>query len=66
MVFVNEDYIAPQDFAKAVDKSGLLPYVYQGPATQYPTLGEMINTNQRVVMLAQSDAGTVPWVPPRL
>lgn len=61
VVFVNEDYIAPQDFAKAVDESGLLPYVYQGPATQYPTLGEMINTNQRVVMLAQSDTGTVPW-----
>ncbi len=60
-VFVNEDYIAPQDFAKAVNESGLLPYVYQGSAIRYPTLGEMIDSNQRVVMFAQSDAGTVPW-----
>ena len=61
LIFINEDYIAPQDFAKAVDASGLLPYVYQGSDTQYPTLGEMINSNQRVVMFAQDDAGDVPW-----
>lgn len=61
LVFVNEDYIAAGDFAKAVDESGLLPFVYQGPATQYPTLSQMISSNQRVVMLAQNEVGDVPW-----
>lgn len=61
LVFINEDYIAPEAFAEAVTESGLLPYVYQGSATSYPTLEEMIDSGQRVVMLAQSDVGDVPW-----
>jgi len=60
-VFVNQDNITPGAFAEAVDESGLLPYVYKGSATSFPTIGEMIDSNQRVVMLAEADAGDVPW-----
>ncbi|MBN8866005.1 MAG: hypothetical protein J0H98_00475 [Solirubrobacterales bacterium] len=61
LVFVNEDYIDPQDFASAVTQSGLIDYIYTGSTDHYPTLSEMIASNQRVVMLAESDSGTVPW-----
>ncbi len=61
MVFVNEDNIAPEDFATAVQESGLDEYLYRGPAGPWPTLGSMIASGQRVVMLAQSEVGDVPW-----
>ena len=61
LVFVNQDAITPDDFAEAVEKSGLARYLYRGPIEPLPTLDRMIARNQRVLMLAEFDAGTVPW-----
>lgn len=61
LVFVNQDAIHPDDFAAAVTASGLIDYMYTGSTAAYPTLEEMIDTNQRVVMLAEQDSGSVPW-----
>jgi hypothetical protein len=61
LMFINQDGISPEDYATAVTDSGLLPYVYQGSATSFPTLREMIDSGQRVVMLAEQEAGGVPW-----
>ena len=61
LVFVNQDAIDPVDFAGAVEAAGLLSYAYTGPAGPWPTLGEMISSNQRVVFLAEQDAAGVPW-----
>ena len=47
MVFVNEDYIAPADFAAAATKAGLLKYIYKGSPTRFPTLGQMISSPAR-------------------
>ena len=61
LVFVNQDAIAPNDFSRAVEESGLARYLYRGPIESLPSLSWMIARNQRVVMLAEFDAGTVPW-----
>lgn len=61
LLFVNQAGVTPDDFAQAVADSGLLPYVYTGSAGSYPTLEEMIDTGQRVVMLSEGGTGTVPW-----
>jgi len=61
LVFINQDSVDPDDFAKAVEEAGLLDFIYTGPAGPWPTLGEMVSSNQRVVMLAESDAGSVSW-----
>ncbi|MCB0856993.1 MAG: hypothetical protein KDB57_02610 [Solirubrobacterales bacterium] len=61
LVFVVQDDITPLDHAKAVEESGLIDYIYTGPTSAYPTLREMIATNQRVVMLSEGNTGTVPW-----
>ncbi|MGA1212915.1 MAG: hypothetical protein ACO3ZZ_04205 [Solirubrobacterales bacterium] len=61
LVFVNEDYVEADDFAAAVEESGLIDQVYEGPLDRWPTLNEMILRNDRVLFLAQSDAGEVPW-----
>ena len=62
LVIVNEDYVTPEDFVAAVKKSGLDDYVYRGEidATS-PTLGEMISSGKRVVLMAEKKAGVAPW-----
>ena len=67
LVIVNEDYVSPEDFVAAVKKSGLDEYVYRGAidATS-PTLGEMISSGHRVVLMAEKDGGRGALVPGRL
>lgn len=61
MVFVNEDYIAPADFAAAATKAGLLKYIYKGSPTRFPTLAKMISSGQRVVITSESKTAPVKW-----
>ncbi|MDQ2701003.1 MAG: hypothetical protein M3Y23_06710, partial [Actinomycetota bacterium] len=62
ILFINQAGITPADFGKAVEQSGLIDLVYRGSTTEsWPTLGEMIETGQRVVMLSESNTGDVPW-----
>jgi hypothetical protein len=62
LVIVNEDYVSPEDFVAAVKKSGLADYVYKGEiGPTSPTLGEMISSGHRVVLMAEHKAGVAPW-----
>jgi hypothetical protein len=62
LTIVNEDHVAPADFAAAVEQSGLLRHVYRGPpGPRWPTLRRMIAARQQVVVLAERDDGDVPW-----
>jgi hypothetical protein len=61
MMFVNEDYVAPSDFAAAATKAGLLKYIYKGSPTRFPTLGKMIDSGQRVVMTSEAKTAPVKW-----
>lgn len=67
VVIVEDDGPMPKDIAKAVEESGLLPYVWKQPPASpegpWPTLREMIEADQRVLMLAEKNGGDpkVPW-----
>jgi hypothetical protein len=62
MVVVNEDYVTPKDFVAAAKKAGLEDLVYRGPTTgRWPTIRQMIDRNQRLVLLAENHAGGAPW-----
>jgi hypothetical protein len=63
LVIVVEDYVEPADIADAVEESGLIDYVYEGPLDPPPTLQEMIDSGGRVLMMAENDAGggSIPW-----
>jgi hypothetical protein len=63
VVVINQDYVEPKDFVAAVDKAGLDKLAYRGPteAGRWPTLGQMIARNQRVLFLAENKAGGAPW-----
>jgi hypothetical protein len=62
LVVINQDYVTPADFVKAVDDAGLGSLVYGGPITDTePTLRQMIDADHRVVFLAENHAGGAPW-----
>ena len=65
-VFV-QDMVSPADTAEVFGKAGLLPYVYTpGTDGRWPTLGQMIESGQRLVVLMENHGGgtTYPWLLP--
>jgi hypothetical protein len=64
-VFV-QDTVSPADTAEVFRRAGLLRYVYT-PATgqeDWPTLGQMIESGQRLVVMMENNAGGTeyPWL----
>jgi hypothetical protein len=62
VVVVNQDYVTPADFVRAVRDAGLERMVFRGLEDDpLPTLGEMVASDQRLVLLAENHAGAAPW-----
>ena len=63
VVVINQDAVAPADFVRAVQDAGLAPRVYEPPpaGAGWPTLRELIERDQRLVLLAENEAGAAPW-----
>jgi hypothetical protein len=62
VVVINQDYVTPEDFVAAVRDAGLEEFTYRGPTTgDLPTLRELVESNQRLVLLAENEAGAAPW-----
>jgi ethanolamine utilization microcompartment shell protein EutS len=65
VVLVVEDYVSPQDLAGAFAESGLDGLVYRGAAAApWPTLREMIDARERVLVLTESGRPGIPWIHP--
>src|SRR5262249_18750126 len=65
VIIVVEDYVTPQDLAGAFQDAGLLNLVYTGPVTQpFPTLRQLIDRDQRLVVFTESGKPGVPWLYP--
>lgn len=65
----NEAVIDPGDYTAPVTNSGIIDYVYTPPTEAmdidgWPTLGDMVISNKRVVvMLAyQANQAKIPWL----
>jgi hypothetical protein len=62
LVIVIEDYVLPSAIVDAFERSGLAEKVYRGPpAGPFPTLREMIDRGQQVVVYAENHGGAAPW-----
>jgi hypothetical protein len=58
-----EDYAPAANIAAAFEESGLLEHVYQGPLEPtWPTLGEMVASGGRALVLGEYDVASVPWI----
>jgi hypothetical protein len=65
LVVINQDEgVSPANIRRAFERAGLLDLVYRGPlgrAGSFPTLRKMIDSDQRLVVMAENDAGDIPW-----
>ncbi len=65
VIFVIEDYVTPADIETAFRQADLERFVYRGPVTPpFPTLRQMIDSDQRLVVFGENDATGVPWYHP--
>ena len=66
VVVINQDAVTPADFVGAVDAAGLSPLMATPPpaGAPWPTLGEMVASGRRLVILAEDEAGAAPWYQP--
>jgi hypothetical protein len=63
LIFVIQDEgVAPPEIERCFQESGLIDFVYRGPAKPpWPTLREMVDSDQRVLVMAENSAAGVPW-----
>ena len=63
MIVINQDEgVSPGDIERAFEQAGLLDLMYRGPLGPFPTLRAMIDSDERLVVMAENDAGTaIPW-----
>jgi hypothetical protein len=65
LILIVEDYVSPQDLAGAFAESGLDGLVYRrAPGPPWPTLREMIDARERVLVLTESGKPGIPWIHP--
>jgi hypothetical protein len=58
-----EDDTSAADTAATIRASGLVDEVYRGSVKPpWPTLGELIDRDERVLVLAEEHAGGAPWI----
>ena len=62
IIVIQDEGVKPADVAASFEKSGLIDFVYKGPVTSpWPTLGDMVARDERVVVYAENDTTGVPW-----
>ncbi len=65
LVIVNQDYVTPADFVAAITDAGLAKYALTPPSgSSWPTLRELVERNQRLLVMAENHAGAAPWYQP--
>lgn len=62
IVIIQDEGVAPQDVSVSFQKSGLIDFVYRGDVIPpWPTLLEMVATDQRVLVFAENNSTGIPW-----
>jgi hypothetical protein len=61
IVIIQDEGPTPTDIAAAFDRAGLDDLVYRGPLGPFPTLRQMVDSDQRLVVMAENDAGDISW-----
>ena len=67
LILIIEDYVAPQELITALEVGGLAELVYRGELEgPLPSLRQLIELNQRVVVLAEHIPASVGWLRPTI
>lgn len=62
LILVLEDYLPVEVTDSLFKATGLIDFVYTGPVRPWPTLGQMVATNQRVIVFIESGQSGVEWM----
>ncbi len=62
IIIIQDESVTPADIAACFEKTGMVDFVYKGAVTPpWPTLRELIASDQRVLVFAEHVAEGVPW-----
>jgi len=65
MICVQDEGVTPRDVARCFEESGLIDFVYRGSVKPpWPTLREMVETDQRVLVTGEHVTAGVDWYHP--
>jgi len=65
ILMIQDEGVTPPDIERCFKESGLIDFVYRGSVKPpWPTLREMVASDQRVLVLAEHDAAGVDWYHP--
>lgn len=63
VVLIFESYVTEADTAAAFAASGLITYAHAQPqGVAWPTMGELIDANERLVVFTDDNTVTLPWL----
>ena len=62
IMVIQDESVTPADIDRCCRESGLIDFVYRGAARPpWPTLREMVESDQRVLVMAENSAAGVDW-----
>ena len=62
IMVIQDESVTPADIDRCFRESGLIDFVYRGAARPpWPTLREMVESDQRVLVMAENSAAGVDW-----
>lgn len=65
ILVIQDEGVTPQDIEKCFRESRLIDFVYHGAAgPEWPTMREMVASDQRVVVMNESGTAGVSWIHP--
>jgi hypothetical protein len=65
IIVIQDEGVTPPDIEKCFQESGLIDFVYRGAAAPpWPTLREMVASDQRVVVMTENNSEGVVWIHP--
>ena len=64
VTIIVEDHTSPADTLKTLEQAGLRRYAWSqpSPGSPWPTLGEMVRSNHRLVLFTERAREDVPWL----
>jgi hypothetical protein len=65
IIVIQDESVSPPDIERCFQESGLIDFVYRGPAQPpWPTLRDMVESDQRVLVMAENQTAGVDWYHP--
>jgi len=64
VVVIQDESVKAEDIQRCFEQSGLIDFVYKGPTGPWPTLREMVETDQRVVVMTENLRAGIAWCHP--